>query len=334
MGGEQVANVDRHTPVEVVAQNIEEGSAVIYGLPGEPLCMIDVRPQSSTISLMVAADTTSPRLQGLRNIAQTFQDRDGIRWNTLIVTFSRSPHDCYAFACRVADQIQLHNEQLDMAVDSVLVGWRDILRRDVALSREQEVGLFGELLVLYSLVRAVGTESAITSWIGPAGEEHDFGLPQNDLEVKTTASETRTHWISTPDQLKAIAGRELRLVSIMITPRYGDWSLSLPELTSAIDQIAGASASAIREKLEAVGYHTGDESLYSNRWMLRDHVLEYVVDERFPKITSAELLQIGITSREIPDLRYRLSLSGLSATTPSIEICSLKSIIQRMEKYR
>ncbi len=292
--------------------------------------MIDVRPQSATISLLVAGDTTQPQIQGLRNISQTFQDRDGTTWNSLEIAFSRSAHDCYLFACRVADQIQLRNEHLAEAVDSVLGGWRDILRREVALSREQEVGLFGELLVLYSLIRALGPEVAIASWIGPTSEEHDFGLAQADLEVKTTASETRTHWISTPSQLRAISERELRLISIMITPRYGEGSLGLPELIRAVDLMAGALESNFREKLEHVGYHGSDAPLYSTRWMLRDDVLEYVIDASFPKITGIELAQIGVTSTQIPDLRYRLSLVGLQAASPSIEIFSLKAIDEHM----
>ena len=327
MRGGDIVNVDRHTPVEIVVQNIEEGSPVIYGLPGEPRCMIDVRPQSATISLLVADDTTHPHIRDLRNISQIFQDREGIKWNTLEITFSRSAHDCYLFACRVADQIQLNNQCLDEAFSSVLVGWRDVLRRDVALSREQEVGLFGELLVLYSLIHALGPESAITSWIGPTGEEHDFGLAHNDLEVKTTASETRTHWISTPNQLSAVSERELRLISIMITPRYGEGSLDLPDLARAVEVVAGAFATEFREKLERVGYHNNDAPLYSTRWMLRDHIQEYLINESFPKITGDELKQIGITSREIPDLRYRLSLVGLTPASPSIEVFSLKTIL-------
>jgi hypothetical protein len=311
-----------------VVQNFEAGSEEIYGVPGDPPCMIDVRPYSSTISVLVAGDMSKPRIQGLRNIAHTFRNRDGTQWSTLEIKITHSVHDCYLFACRVIDQIQLNNEKLDEAVESVLGGWRDILRREVALSREQEIGLIGELLVVRSLIHQFGPETSIRSWIGPTGEEHDFGLSQLDIEVKTTASETRTHWISNPDQLRAISGRELRLISIMLTPRYGNGSFNLPELTRSIESLAGASRAEFMKRLEAVGYHPDDADMYTTYWMFRDQVLEYAVDQDFPKITGIELDRIGISSRQVPDLRYRLSMVGLTPVSPSVNFESFTTVAE------
>jgi hypothetical protein len=114
----------------------------------------------------------------------------------------------------------------------------------------------------------------------------------------------------------------------MLTPRYGNGSFNLPELTRSIESLAGASRAEFMKRLEAVGYHPDDADMYTTYWMFRDQVLEYAVDQDFPKITGIELDRIGISSRQVPDLRYRLSMVGLTPVSPSVNFESFTTVAE------
>src|SRR5207302_797447 len=104
-----------------------------------------------------------------------------------------------------------------MALDETLAIWSRVLARRSRMSRDHEVGLYGELLLVRALMTAWTVGEAVASWRGPAAEEHDFGLPQFDVEVKTTTSERRRHWITSLTQLMPTRSRPLWLISIQVT---------------------------------------------------------------------------------------------------------------------
>jgi hypothetical protein len=82
------------------------------------------------------------------------------------------------------------------------------------LSKQQEQGLYGELLVLKELVIKYGDE-AINFWLGPEKNMHDFYLKTIDLEVKTNLKVVSNKIrISNENQLTQIQNRELYLVVI------------------------------------------------------------------------------------------------------------------------
>ena len=96
---------------------------------------------------------------------------------------------------RIADRIQIEQHDFARAVTDTLADFREPLEGAAALPADREVGLFGELTVLDCLLSAAGGARAVAAWRGPNSDEHDFDLGKGDLEVKSTTSERRVHWI-------------------------------------------------------------------------------------------------------------------------------------------
>lgn len=74
----------------------------------------------------------------------------------------------------------------------VLVSWAELFKRrvDDGISKEEVVGLMGELLLLEELITEgrVSLETLIQSWRGPHGDARDIGLNGTRIEVKTQRS--------------------------------------------------------------------------------------------------------------------------------------------------
>jgi hypothetical protein len=318
----------KHTPVSVFLRNIEEHSHFSYGINGSPTCRIEARPAEKEIDVLVLNDFSIPDTTGFRNL-NSLQIADGSNnWNCLRIGWSHTPIEAYAFACLTVDRVQDQGESLATAADVALAGIRDLLRKERALTREQEIGLLGELLVFEVLSNQYGASEAIDSWIGAHSEEHDFGLSSSDFEVKTTSAEHRTHWISSSMQLMALAGRELRLISIQVTPRSLGKAVTLPEIVNRIAFKVDNHSGQFWRKLEAVGYFEDDEDLYQTKWALRSDILEFEINNQFPKITPDELEKIGVNGTEVPEVRYRISLDGKSPATPLLNYSGINDSLK------
>lgn len=318
----------KHTPLSVFLRHIDENAPFSYGIVGDPHCRIDVRPAEKEIDVLVPNDQSMPDTSGLRNL-DTLQITNGANyWNCLRITWSHTSIESFTFACLVVDRVQDQGESLATATDVALAGIRDLLRKDRALTREQEVGLFGELLVFDVLTEQFGASVAMDSWIGALSEEHDFGLNSNDFEVKTTTAEHRTHWISSSMQLMALAGRELRLISIQVTPRSLGRAITLPELVSKVALKVDNHSGQFWRKLEAVGYFEDDEDLYQTKWALRTDIQEFAINNHFPKITPDELEKIGVNGTEVPEVKYRISLDGKNPATPVLVYSAINNSLK------
>lgn len=69
--------------------------------------------------------------------------------------------------------------------------WQTFMRSKdkLVLGHEDEIGLFGELLFLQSLMTSgLTVKMAINAWKGPSGAVHDFSIGTGATEVKTTAT--------------------------------------------------------------------------------------------------------------------------------------------------
>jgi hypothetical protein len=223
---------------------------------------------------------------------------NGVRSHELII-------DGHAMLCAMADRIQLEGLDPMRAVAETLQQWREVLAARKRSSTEQEVGLVGELLVLEALQTIAGA-SALEAWRGAANEEHDFGLDQMDVEVKTTSTERRTHWISSATQLQRTQDRPLTLVSIQIT-RGGKSGRTLPAIIG--DLRKSLDRESFNTKLSRLGWDDDLSDLYPERWIVRTEPAAFAVDDAFPAITPSILATTVADAGLVTDLRYRLDLT-------------------------
>lgn len=286
---------------------------------GTPEAQILVRPSERRLEARILEDSTEPDVSRFRFIESRRLVEEGRSWNSLSIAWTHTPFEAYLFLCDIVDRVQTKGEPLATAVEVVLQGIGSILRRQSSITREQEIGLFGELLVLNHLLKDLSPGDAIKAWKGPESEEHDFALNDFDLEVKTTTSDERIHWITNARQLEPAENRPLKLASLQLTPKGGSGSCTLAALVDhLLDSLRDATPSFLRI-LEIAGYAIEDADLYPTQWALRDVAACFAVDDEFPKITGDELARLPLGGDRIKALRYQVNITGL----PSDPVCDL-----------
>ena len=185
----------------------------------------------------------------------------------------------------------------------------------------QELGLFGELLVLNHLIGSISEHRAVDSWRGPAREEHDFGLGDFDIEVKTTLSEDRSHRISTLTQLQPSPARGLWLVSVQLMTR----GVGGTTLAESIEQTANRLSDPLlrarfADRLTGVGWDPEQAHLYVRRFAQRGAVLAFGITDEFPAITAHRLGSAGFPIERFSHVSYVLHTAGLLPDAPPTEL--------------
>jgi len=241
---------------------------------------------------------------------------EGSAWHQLTVKIDGNLAEVYATLCSIVDRVQVSGTDFRVAVEEVLDSLADILARRRGLSEDQQLGLAGELLSVLAISHDSGSDTAIDAWTGPLGEEHDFGLPGVDVEVKVTLSEKRHHWISSLSQLVATPGRDLLLLSLQLTPAGAGRGWSLVDLVRLVRGSSGTREADVKARLKGLGFHKIDVDLYGSRWTLRTSPAFFKVDAQFPVISQDSLKRAVPSSNRVIDVRYRIDLTGLPTAPP------------------
>lgn len=295
----------------IVESYFRLGFPARFTLLEEPLTVMTIDPTRDEVRLETPASGSEPDVTAYEHISLELVDRADGRWFDLRVDASDSRYEAYILVVSIVDQLR-SGASVRHAVSEALAALRDLLKSRKAMTDEKVAGLIGELLVFEHLLETLGEGEALAGWLGPLAEEHDFGLPEYDVEVKTTKSESRVHVIGTEHQLEPVPGRPLYLVSVQIT-RAGaaDDAWSLAEL---IARIRGRLTSAMRSfdrAIENVGWRDIDADLYRTRFQVRSVPRAFLVDEGFPAITSAGLDAVVPQRSLVSAVSYRIDVSTL-----------------------
>jgi hypothetical protein len=172
------------------------------------------------------------------------------------------------------------------------------------------------------LIGALGAKGAIQAWRGPQAEEHDFGLAALDVEVKTTTSEHRVHWIESLTQLVPTRDRPLWLISHQVTTAGTGHGHTLSDLVDVVRTKIGTGGAldGFDDGLSASGWREDDRERHVIHWTRRTESLAYPVVDTFPRLTPDALRRSGLMLDRIPEVRYRVDLDGLAVHqhTPSV----------------
>ncbi len=314
----------RHPPVSVLENYFRHGIQGVLTVDGNPTARVVIEPAYRTVAIRFPAEGDSPDVVAFENIAfETITD-DGVVWHQMMVLLDDNLDEVWAVLCTIVDRVQLGHQTFAAAVAESLESMSDILALRRGLTREKQAGLLGELLTLLALAEDVGPAMAAAGWRGPDSEEHDFGLAEDDVEVKTTRSERRAHWISSATQLMPTGDRALHLLSIQITLAAAGHGWSLPTLIDMTRTSLGDSATRLDARLVELGYYSRDADLYRARWTLRSTPEFFAVDSSFPALTRPDIDAIVPASERLTDVRYRIDLTGLE---PRPELFSFDFLI-------
>ena len=304
---------DRHLNRRSLQQYVEAGVPAVIKLHVERAAYLIVEPELFRLSLRVARDADSlPDLARYDVLSATEIHWDGRNWYQLSI---RGPlvQEAYPLLVDVSDRIHLEGQSFGRAVTLALRSFRDLLAGASRMSQQQEIGLYGELIVLQHLMSSLPERTAISAWRGWDAAEHDFDLGDADLEVKTTISERRQHRISSSTQLMPTTGRPLWLASLQITSasEHSSDAVGLTKLVYRIaDRIKDKDLrSDYFDRLVSARWTESTSGVYTNNFRLRSAPARLLVDETFPSITPSKLAALGLGA-EVLEIDYTVDLSS------------------------
>jgi hypothetical protein len=201
-------------------------------------------------------------------------------------------------------------ERLFQLFLSRIRAWQDFMERgrDGVLGQEAEVGLFGEMVVLKSLIDGgVPATVALDAWQGPLDGLQDFLVGSGAIEVKTTLSANGfPATVNSLEQLDETLRQPLYVAGVRLT--LGDRGMTLPEFADSIRTSLGDQPTALgmfESRLVQAGYLQALADKYVRRFShCRTAVLP--VEGEFPRLTR---MTVGAGVRKA---RYEvdLDLSG------------------------
>jgi len=197
----------------------------------------------------------------------------------------------------------------------------ELLEEQVVLSREKQLGLIGELMLLEMIAAnpRCGWPVALEAWHRSAKSEHDFALPSVDLEVKTTSKESRVHMIGSLNQLRESPGRPLYLVSFQYSPSpvHANGSTTLNDKVQGVLAALAGNADLtekFNERMEKAGWESTHSPHYTARFIGRAEPRLIPVNSAFPRIIPENLTGLAEDLRaRIQSVVYSIDVSALGA---------------------
>lgn len=303
------------------------GPTAAYRIAGSPEVRLVFLPGGEGgVALRVAWDGAAvPDLSQYEHLSASVVTAAEQAWAELLIDDPHVFRRALPVVWRVADRVQLEQVSFAEAVLATLADFQELLEAASGLSSDLEVGLFGELIVLDCLVSTLGGTEAVTAWRGPNGDEHDFDLGSGDLEVKSTLSERRVHWIGSLTQLEPTPGRVLWLLSMQLTTGHSE-ALTITELIAKVrSRLIGADLGVFEKRLSSSGWREKYATTVRRRFRLRSTPLLLPVDERFPALTPGRVAATGMPLTRLREIAYSIDVTGLSE-----EPCPPKAISRLM----
>lgn len=298
----------RQLTPSAVDEYFDAGVPTSHTVSREPRCELYIDPRAGTFELCTPLDGAAPDLRGMQRVSvDTFFD-DGEEWFRLSIEAHDIRYEAYGLLVSVVEAMR-SGARFAAATAGALANLRAILSARRRISPEQQVGLIGELSVVRDLLGLHAETDVVDWWIGPLSEQHDFALPDLDLEVKTTTSERRTHVIHGTGQLRPNPARALWLISIQLTRAGGADGISLADLVADIRESLGVSRERFLEHLVGLGWRDSDADLYRDRYLFRSAPQAYHVDDDFPAITDERLAASVPHTDLVTDVSYRIDVS-------------------------
>jgi hypothetical protein len=226
------------------------------------------------------------------------------------------------FCREIVDAVVAQRREPWKAVAATIRAWQSAWRpMRQAMDKTVQIGLFGELLVLRSLMIPALGPAAVFQWSGPEFERHDFVGEQLHVEVKTTRKSRPEHEISRLDQLRVPVGCQLLFVSIQLEESVGGNETLVTQVDAIVDKLRGDAAAldAFMTKMANMGW---SEEMRNSAEVLRFFVRGaevYAVDEDFPRLPDDFVRPSGIVS-----VKYTVDLANL----PSLGVDEVTAVVK------
>ncbi|MBE0427863.1 MAG: PD-(D/E)XK motif protein [Nitrospirae bacterium] len=199
-----------------------------------------------------------------------------------------------------------------------LLRWQKLFRKlgKKLLSDAEQQGLIGELYFLKNhLLTEFSDTEVLSFWRGPYGEQQDFGLGNNAIEVKSKQGTSAPYiQISTIDQLDSqLANCFLYVVTLNSAPHNIAEAFSLNKIIEDIKDILidPNDVDVFENLLSEVGYMDLPEYSEKNYLISNESVFE--VEDGFPRLLAKDI-PIGIDS-----VQYKIEIKECKPFAISID---------------
>lgn len=246
----------------------------------------------------LSINSKPPEGQGFK-VEKISENVSGVKGS--LIALSKLPSGNLEMFTMMADDIvntiqnnQFQTEQLILQVFLARIkAWQSFMDEPKLniLTAEEEVGLFGELVILKALIMSgLSAESALNCWRGPTNGIHDFLIGNGALEVKSTISQNAfLAKISSLDQLDNSVVSPLFLAAVSLL--LNDLGKTLPEY--AVDISAEFNSSIALSDLYAcrlieAGLFPAHFNNYKRKFKYSNTKI-YTIDEIFPKLVRSSV---------------------------------------------
>lgn len=309
----------RHVSPQTLEDYVKARALAAIPIAGEPEAVLTVDPPNETLRLEISWDGEQPpAINDYVHISTDVRFRQGRNWATIAVHGTRFFAEAYPLLRSVADLVQMEGMTFAESVPRSLSNYHDLLAATERMPLREEVGLYGELLAVSHLIGTLGPEAAMGAWRGgDRTEEHDLGLPDDDVEIKTTTSDSRRHWIGSLDQLRPTLGRPLWVLSIQLTGAGASRAERLPDVVARVEaQLPDALAGTFRTRVAGTRYRPEQPRDSFRLLRLRSRPACFRVAGDFPRIDRDVLVHGGAAVSGIDEVDYLIRLDG---RTPDAE---------------
>lgn len=213
------------------------------------------------------------------------------------------------FCREIVDAVVVQKREPWKAVAATIRAWQSAWKpMRPEMDKTVQVGLFGELLVLRSLMIPCLGPVAVDQWCGPESERHDFVGERLHVEVKTTRKSRSEHEISRLDQLRSPVGCQLLFVSVQVEQTIGGAESLATQIDAIVDLLRSdrAALDVFMTKLVNMGW---SEEMRNSGELLRFFVRSaevYAVDKDFPRLPDDFQPPNGVTW-----VKYAVDLANL-----------------------
>ncbi len=179
-------------------------------------------------------------------------------------------------------------------ISNLLINWRKCFEDEKyeGLTKEEEIGLFGELTFFNKAIsKNINSSNILNYWEGPEGGLHDFKFPKFLLEIKTYSKRKNKIKINNLDQLNYKFFSNLYLGCAEIEQNLS--GKTLVEIIDDIKKIFNDNNNlkiSFEKKLSAYGYFEIHKKNYETKYVANS-LLFYKLTNKFPTILKEDLAE-------------------------------------------
>ena len=211
----------------------------------------------------------------------------------------------------IISSMNLRNESDYVNVfTSHLSKWGNMFNRnpDETLSKEKQLGLYGELLFITEMLEeGISPTDVVESWKGPDDEDKDFQVKGYGVEIKSSVKTNKIVKINSIRQLDTEGFVRLFLYYRSFV-RTDDGPNTLPEIISELRKVFASTPvqTDFETKLLRAGFRDEHAQNYGYSYTALSYAI-FNIDDSFPKIV------VGNVMEGVLDVEYDLDLNALTS---------------------